>query len=265
MRKIILIAIFMMNLILIVSCAEKIPPSPAQIYKNNTSQQLLAKGESAMDRGDYKQAVKYFEALDTLYPFGPVAQQGQIDSIYAYYKNDDVASALAAADRYIRLYPRSEHADYAYYMRGRINLGRGYNWMQRTFRVRRSERDLTYAKAAYIDFQNLIELYPNSYYAPDAHRRMIYIRNLVAQHELEVAEFYFVREAFVGAANRAMEVVEHYQGTPQVIPALAIMVKSYLALGEDQLANDALQVLLMNYPHSKEARLLSQGHYHFRD
>jgi outer membrane protein assembly factor BamD len=81
---------------------------------------------------------------------------------------------------------------------------------------------------------------------------MIYIRNLLAQQQLEIAQFYFERQAYIAAANRASYVVQHFQGAPQVIPALALMVKSYRALGLSEQANEALRVLHYNYPAAPE-------------
>ena len=45
-------------------------------------------------------------------------KQAQIEIVYAYYRNDDMEAARAAADRFIRLHSDSENIDYAYYMKG---------------------------------------------------------------------------------------------------------------------------------------------------
>ena len=69
-----------------------------------------------MLKGKYDSAVQHFETLDARYPFGTYAKKGQLDIIYSYYKQGDTASALAAADRYIHLYPTDKHIAYAYYL-----------------------------------------------------------------------------------------------------------------------------------------------------
>jgi outer membrane protein assembly factor BamD len=233
---------------------------PLEIYKGDTAEQIFTQAEHNLAAGHYESAAKDFEALDTLYPFGAYSQQGQLDIIYAYYKKgDDAESALAAADRYIRLYPRSPDVDYAYYMKGLINMGTNDSWIDRWIRSDPAQRDLSGMDQAFQDFNLLVQRFPNSRYAPDSRKRMIYIRNLLAQNQLEIARFYLKRKAYVASANRASNVVSLYQGSPQVVPALSIMYESYRALNEDKMANDALRLLITNYPNSSEAKHLASS------
>jgi outer membrane protein assembly factor BamD len=101
------------------------PTTVEQKYKGMTSEQIFNLGEKSLNKKKYDQASKHFEALQTLFPFGPNAEQAQMDIIYTYYKNNDPASAIAAADRYIHLYPQGKDVDYAYYMKGLVNFERG--------------------------------------------------------------------------------------------------------------------------------------------
>ncbi len=220
-------------------------------YQGQSAKQVLNTGEQYMAKGDYKLAVSSYQALDAMYPFGEYAERGQLDIIYAYYKSGDAASALAAADRFIRLYPRSKNVDYALYMKGLINMGRNRDWLNRVLFSDPAERDMTYMRQAFADLNTLVRMYPNSPYAPDAHRRLVYLRNIFARHEIQVAQFYLVRKAYVGSAERARGVFEHYQGSPYVIDALGIMVKSYEGLHEQTMADNAYRVLAQNYPNSK--------------
>ncbi len=52
------------------------------------------------------------EALDSRYPFGAYSEQVQLDLIYAYYKNDDLALGLATISRFLRLNPTREKQDW---------------------------------------------------------------------------------------------------------------------------------------------------------
>lgn len=228
-----------------------------QQYKGKNEQQIFERAERNLAKGNYDTAAKDFEALDNLYPFGPYAQQAQLDIIYAYYKNSDIDSALAAADRYIRLYPRSSDIDYAYYMKGLIGMGTPEGWLDYWVKTGPADRDVSGLDQAFRDFATLVQRFPDSKYVPEARKRMAYIRNLLAAHNLRIAQYYYNRKAYVAAANRAGDVVKNYSGAPQVIPALAIMVESYRALNENDMANDALQVLVNNYPNSSEAKRLN--------
>ncbi|MBN1684741.1 MAG: outer membrane protein assembly factor BamD [Gammaproteobacteria bacterium] len=232
--------------LILFACATKIP-DPASMFPGENEAQLFNHAEQNIATKNYDKAVQYFETLDARYPFGELNKKGQLHIIYAYYKKDDYASAIAAADRYIRLYPADKTVDYAYYMRGLIRMEEHRGSVERYFHIDTAERDLEPLKKAFADFAQLMRFFPKSQYAPDARQRMIYIRNTIAKHNVEVAQFYYDRQAYVAAANRASDVVQHYQGAPAVIPALKLMEKSYRKLGLTQQADDAAQALKKNY------------------
>ena len=252
MKKLIVLSVLTF---LLVSCSSNKDELAA--YRHKTSAEIFNGAEKALANKSYGDAVKGFEALDAIYPFGPYAQQGQLDIIYTYYKNDDDPSAIAAADRYIRLYPRGKYVDYAYYMKGIISSTEGYTWLQKKFNVDQSERSLTNQKQAFLAFSEIVTMYPRSQYAADSLLRMRYLRNIIARHSLEVADFYFKHKAYVASANRASYVVRHFNGTPAVIDALAVMVKSYRKLGLTQLADSSYKILQASYPNSQAYKKLS--------
>lgn len=244
--RIVVLFIFLSTLIaFLTGCS---PTQGLAGYRDLSDADIYQIGHQAAIGGNYDRAISAFEAMDNLYPFGPYARRGQFEIIYAYYSNDDLPNTLAAAERYIRLYPQASNVDYAYYMKGLANFGQGKNWMDRVFHTDPAQRDLDYLKQAYVSFDELVKHFPNSPYAPDAVIRMRYIRNTLARYELQVAKFYFKRKAYVASANRASYVVRHYQGAPQVVDALRIMIKSYDRLGETSLADDARRVLAHNFP-----------------
>lgn len=215
------------------------------------AEQLLVLGEKFIAQGDSKQATKYFHALDVKFPYSSHARQGMLDTIYAEYNQEHHGATLVAADRYIRIYPRGPDVDYAYYMKGLVNMGKGRDPVYRKLGVDPALRDLSHINQAFRDFSTIVRFFPESPYARDARARLFYLRNLLARHELLIGEFYYARKAYIGAANRAANVVRHYQGAPQVEDALILMVKSYQAIGEETLANNALRMLQLNYPNRK--------------
>jgi outer membrane protein assembly factor BamD len=65
---------------------------------------------------------------------------------------------------------------------------------------------------------------------------MIYLRNRLAEYEIEVARYYMKRGAYVGAASRARGVIETYDGAPSTPEALKIAAQAYRKLGIPDLA-----------------------------
>ena len=213
-----------------------------------SARRLYDTAKGHLDRGAYEQAIEYYEKLDVRYPFGPLAMQGQLDLVYAYYKFDKHASAIAAADRFIKLHPRHSHVDYAYYLKGLAHFVGDRSILDRFISKDRSERDSIATLQSFRAFEELVQRFPESRYADDSRQRMLYLKNLLAMHEIHVARYYMKRGAWLAAANRARYVVENYERSPAASDALAVMAIAYRKLGLDDLSADAARVLQLNYP-----------------
>lgn len=224
----------------------------ASIGKDETADWSAARfyeeAKSALDSGNYTQAIDLYAKLEARYPYGRYAQQAQLETAYAHYKAEEPAAAVAAAERFIKLHPRHPNVDYAYYMRGLAIFEQGKNFLERFLPQDPAQRDPSTARESFNYFRELVEKFPKSRYTPDAFKRMEYLRNNLAWYEVRVADYYMRRKAYLAAANRLRYVVENYQRTPAVPEALAMMVQAYRQLSMNELANDSLRVLEMNYP-----------------
>ena len=237
-------------LLSLTGCAKLGEWLPDQIDETEgwSAQQLYTEAQTARREGNYQTAIGYLEQLQARYPFGRYAQQAQLELIYAYYSDNQPEAAIAAADRFIKANPRHPIVDYAYYMKGVVNFSRGNAVLERLLPTDPSKTDTESAMQAYNDFAELVQKFPDSRYADDARQRMVYLRNSLAAYEVNVADFYMRRKAYLAAANRAQYVVETYPRTPAVHDALTIMVRAYEKLGLEDLAADTRQVLELNYP-----------------
>jgi len=215
-------------------------------------QQLYSEAKDSMSSGNYKTAIEYLDKIQARYPFGRYAQQAQIDTIYCQYKDNEPDAAIAAADRFIKANPRHPYVDYAYYMKGLANFNRSNSLLERLAPTDRSRTDTNTARQAYSDFAELTRKFPDSKYAEDARQRMLFLHNSLAAYEINVANFYLRRGAYVAALNRATYVLKTYARTPAAEDALSIMTQAYIKMDMPQLANDSLRVLERNYPQSPE-------------
>ena len=221
-------------------------PEQEDETKDWNAQKFYTEASGALAEGDYEAAIKYYEGLEARYPFGRYAMQSQLDIAYAYYKNDDRESAIAAANRFIKLHPRNPFVDYAYYLKGIVNFNRNLSFITRFIPTDTSQRDPGATLDSFNDFAELVRRFPESEYSDDARKRMIYLRNNLATHEIHVARYYMKRGAYIAALNRSITVVEKYQRTPAIKEALEIMVDAYNKLGQQQLADDTQRVLALN-------------------
>jgi outer membrane protein assembly factor BamD len=211
-------------------------------------ERLYGEAKSSLESGDYERAIKYFEALEARYPLGAYAQQAQMEIVYAYYRDDEPQSAMLAADRFLKLYPRHPKADYIGYLKGLINYNVSLGTIERYVAVDLSQRDQSAARRSFNDFSELVKLYPDSIYAQDARQRMLHLYNNLAQYELHVADYYMRLGAYLAAANRAQYVLSNFDRTPAIPEALTVLVRAYDKMNMPQSAEDALRVLQHNYP-----------------
>ncbi len=222
-----------------------------------SAQKLYSEAKDNLNSGNYASAVKMFETLESRYPFGRYAQQAQLEIAYAYYKDNEPISAIAACDRFIKLHPNHPNVDYAYYLKGLANFNDDLGVLGNLVEQDMSERDPRAAREAFLSFKELITRFPDSKYADDARSRMKYLVNALASNEVHVARYYFKRKAYVAAANRAKEVLKTYPDAPALEEALAILVASYDKMELPALRDDAQRVLTLNFPASKYAQGVS--------
>jgi outer membrane protein assembly factor BamD len=213
-----------------------------------TVEQLYQRAHDLSQDGNWGSAETVYQKLIARFPYGAYNEQSQIELAYAQYKDDKPDDASSTINEFIKTYPTHKHIAYAYYLRGLINFDRTETALQRMTGINPSRFDQGYALQSFDDFNTLVARFPDTRYAVDARQRMIYLRNQLAQAELNVAEFYLQRQAYVASADRAKYIVSHYQQAPQVADALAVMAKSYHLLGQQKLADQTTDVLKLNYP-----------------
>jgi outer membrane protein assembly factor BamD len=216
-----------------------------------SAQKLYNEAKDAMANKTWDKAIKYLEKLEARYPYGRYAQQAQIDIAYSYWKNGERASAIAAADRFIKLYPNHVNVDYAYYLKGLVNFNENQGIMTIIDSPDMTERDSKGSREAFEAFKELVMRYPESKYTEDARARMRYLVNSLAQYEVHVARYYMKRGAYVAAANRAQFAVQNYPQAPALEEAVFIMVKAYDALGMTDLRDASDRVMRKNFPQSR--------------
>lgn len=216
--------------------------------RGQTEQELLSRAQEKLDSNSYLLAIEYLQLIEARFPFGPYAEQAQLSLIYAYYKSYEAEAAIESADRFIRLHPQHPNIDYAYYLRGLANFDKNKSALDNLIAHDPSKRDTSAAKAAFGDFATLLAYFPDSEYAADAKSRLVHLRNILARHEIDVANYYLKRGAYLAALRRGQNVVEHFPNTPAVSDGLAIMVQSYLLLGKTDLADQSYAILVKNYP-----------------
>ncbi|MDD5035697.1 MAG: outer membrane protein assembly factor BamD [Methylococcaceae bacterium] len=248
---------------LLSSCSlfdSKESPAHDDEHANWSAKQFFDAAKTELTEKSYDKAIKLYEKLEARYPFGDLATQAQLDVAYAYYKNNEPDSAIAATERFIKLNPSHERVDYAYYLKGLVNYNKGLGFLDRFLPTDSSQRDPGSARESIRDFEELIAKFPRSKYLEDSRQRVTALRNNLAMYEIHVADYYLRRGAYLAAARRCNEVVQKYPRTQAIPRALKIMEEAYRKLELNELADDAARVYALNYGEGSKTQASEQLH-----
>ena len=135
-------------------------PEQVDETKGWSANKLYAEAKTNLNEGNYEKAIKLYEKLEARYPYGRYAQQAQLEIAYAYYKDKDVASAIAAADRFIKLHPNHPNVDYAYYLKGLANFNDDLGLLGSFTGQDMTERDPKAARESFDAFRDLVTRFP---------------------------------------------------------------------------------------------------------
>ena len=226
-----------------------------------TEKDFYERIQTSLNASNWTVAISNLQLLESQFPFGKYAEQGQLELIYAQYKSGDYESSIASADRFIRLHPQHPNVDYAFYVKGLSEISQTGGFFDSFLPTDSSMRDIGDARGAFTTLTELLSRFPESPYAADARKRLVSLRNRLARAEIHVANYYFTRGAYLAAANRGRFVVENFQQSPAVPDGLAVMAQAYYLLEMKELADNSVKVLVANYP--EHPSLDSNGQFDF--
>ncbi|HVJ24410.1 MAG TPA: outer membrane protein assembly factor BamD [Burkholderiales bacterium] len=215
------------------------------------AQRLYGESKDAMGNKDWPRAIRYLEKLEARYPYGRFAQQAQLEIAYCHWKDGERGSAIAAVDRFIKMYPNHPSADYAWYLKGLINFNDNYGMFSTMATPDLSDRDPRSTRESFAAFREVVTRYPDSRYTADAMARMRYLVNALASYEVHVARYYMKRGAYLAAANRAQYAITNYTQAPALEEAVFMLVLAYDRLGMTDLRDAADRVMRNNFPDSR--------------
>jgi len=215
-----------------------------------SAEKLYSNAHDAMLEGNYTRATKLFETIESRYPYGRYAQQAILEGAYSSWRGSEQAAATAACDRFIRTYPNHPNVDYAYYLKGLVYFREDQGLFGYVYELDLAERDPKQMRESFAAFKELVQKYPESRYAEDAATRMRYLTNALGMYEVNVAQYYYNRGAYVAAASRAQAALLNFPNTASNERALDVLAKSYDQLGLVQLADDSRAILKRTFPTS---------------
>lgn len=210
--------------------------------------ELYNRARLRMRSGNYIGATELFRALVQRFPFGRYAEQTQVDIVYTLFMSYQVDEARVEADRFLRLYPQHQNADYARFLRAYTTFNRDDSVSSKAFKLNYARRDVSRVRQSFEELSQFLQLHPDSPYAPLARGRMLQLKEIMAFHELWVADFYIRRGAFIAAVNRTNWMLKHIPNTKATPWGLALMTVAYRKMDLPEEAEQSLMLLRENFP-----------------
>ena len=216
---------------------------PELQYEERPVELLYAAGYQRLELGRWSDAVDYFQEVERQHPFSEWSRRSILMQLYAHYQDNDYPEAIAAADRFIQLYPGSPSAAYAFYMKAIC-------YFEQIVDV---GRDQGAANQALVALRDVANRYPGTSYASDAMVKIDMVNDQLAGKEMEIGRWYQAQNQPLAAINRYRTVIdnESFQRTSHTPEALYRLVEVYLSLGLRDEAVRNGSVLGHNFPGSR--------------
>jgi len=210
-----------------------------------TVEEFYQSATTAFKAGMWDTAIKEYEKLKSFYPYGKYTEQSYTELAYAYYRYSEPESAIRELDEFMRLFPKHPNIDYALYLKALAADSVNKSWLDK-FVTDPANRDTKSALRAYQYYNELIQRFPKSRYTIEATKRLVVLKNQMARHELLVAQFYFDKQAYLAAANRATYILENYPQAVVTLDSLTLLEQAYQKLEMPEVAQDVQKVIALN-------------------
>jgi outer membrane protein assembly factor BamD len=215
---------------------------PRLAYEERPVEALYNTGYQRLESRRWGDAIDYFQEVERQHPYSEWSRRAILMQIYAHYQSNDYVEAIAAADRFIQLFPGNPSAPYAFYMKALSNFEQ----------ITDVGRDQGYAQAALDGLRDVARRYPGTPYAIDATVKIDMVNDQLAGKEMAIGRYYQRAGQPLAAMNRYKTVIDNeaYQRTSHTPEALYRLVEVNLQLGLKEEATRNGAVLGHNYPGS---------------
>lgn len=211
-----------------------------EISKNNNPALLYAEAITLYQREDYNEAIDKFKQVIEGHPLNQFVIDAQLLLADTYYASEQYSDAASYYAVFVTLHPGHPKAPYALFQKG-------MSYLKDVLSI---DRDLTTTQNALLSFSDVISIYPESIYADKAKELVSPLKRRLAEREFYVGNFYFKDKKYKGALLRFAEVLKKYPDAGLSDKMLYYIGKTYIGLGERDLAKDTFSTLITEFPNS---------------
>jgi outer membrane protein assembly factor BamD len=195
---------FLLAFILALTLTHGIAGCSGKSVDENDPGALMKDAEEDVKSDHYSIALDKFREVKNKYPYSKFALEAQLRIADIYYMQESYGEAAAAYEAFKDLHPKHEKVSYA------------------MFRAAKSyfkdipdpiARDMTPATKAMDAYNDFLRRFPADANAAEARGDLAKTRNLLAQKELYVGDFYYKREFYDSAKPRYEKILALYPDT----------------------------------------------------
>jgi len=231
------IALFILILFMI-SCSGKKEIKPSEIADQ---EKAFVMANELIEKKDYEKArTALFEikARDTTRKIAPLAQLKIADS---YIKEEEPELAITEYKKFLEAYPDHQYAPYAQYQIAMVYFSQ----------IEGPERGYGGAAKALEEFEKLKRMFPRNPYRDTIELRIQKCRNIIAEYEFLVGNFYYKKGSYDAAISRFEELLKKYPDYNRGADVLFYTGMSYKKLGRKDRASEYLTRLIERYPDNR--------------
>lgn len=189
-------------------------------------------------------AAEQFEALSKNYPYSNYTRNSLIMEAFTNYSDKEYDKISAITEVYFRLFPNDAYASYMAYI----------NAMSYYATIKNAENSLDNMERSYKLFLDVQNNFANTKYAEDAKIKLEYLSKMMQLNDIKIGDFFFSRGDYIGAMRKYTGMFKKYKGKmlPEIQERALCGCKTCAkTLNLDKLADDYLNRLKRNFPHSK--------------
>ena len=182
-----------------------------------TAEEMLRSGDELLGRQRGDKARGFYQQLLEQYPENRFKAEVQFKVAESLYGEGSYLEARFEYEKFLELYPQHPLAAQAQFQIG----------MCHAQQMNPSDRDQRVTVAALREFRVFRRNYPQDSLLQEAEAQILSLRQRLAQHEFEVARFYYRKEAYQAAIRRLLNLIQVYPDMSDLDSALFMLADSY--------------------------------------
>jgi outer membrane protein assembly factor BamD len=195
------------------SCASKRPEGKTE------AEVLFKEAQKMVDDARYLMAIEKLNSIKSKYPYSFYATHAELLQADIYFKQENYVESSAAYILFKDFHPKHEKIAYVTWMIGESF----FNQLPSTF-----DRDLSPGFEAIKYYNELVENFPSSDYAPMAREKKKQCEELIEKKDLYIADFYFRTEVFDAARFWYLDIIKSYSSKEiQSLSAYRVVQSSF--------------------------------------